>query len=148
MSKTDRPQYDEKAKRDHVNLKEKEYAIFAAGAKIADTPLDGLLNVSDTSPTAGQVLTFNTVTNEWEPANPSGGTGAGGPPGLDKIMDRWPLDLNTDEGDASPFTSDLPPAVDQLIDRNTIDLLHGGKGSAQSGTAIKINAFALTFIGY
>ncbi len=47
--------------------------------------------ISASAPTDGQVLTFVGANNDWEPATPS--AGLVGIPGLDKIIDRFPLDL-------------------------------------------------------
>ncbi|MFN6153478.1 MAG: hypothetical protein ACK4YK_02800 [Dolichospermum sp.] len=35
-------------------------------------------NIANTTPTSGQVLTYNTTNTRWEPATPSGGGGGGG----------------------------------------------------------------------
>jgi hypothetical protein len=50
--------------------------------------LSDLNNVSATTPTDGQVLTYNDSAGEWAPADPTGGTGGGGsflPTKLDSI---------------------------------------------------------------
>jgi hypothetical protein len=141
------PQYAENAKRDHVNLKEKEYAIYAAKNKVDNTDIGELHNVSDATPTQGQVLVFNSITNEWEPGNASGG--GSGIPGLDKIVDRFPLQFLADSGASGTPSFGVPPGMDQLIDRNLVDLLAGGRGSAQGAAPSNtMNPLAVSFIGF
>ena len=98
------PQYAERQKRDHVNLKEKEYAIYAAKAKIEDASISDLGNVSDTPPTAGQALVYNSVTNIWEPGDQTGGGGSTLPT-LDQIIDRFPLMLAEETLPPAPSTA-------------------------------------------
>ena len=43
--------------------------------KLANTPLSTLSNVSSTSPTNNQVLTYDNTAGEWKPANPQGSGG-------------------------------------------------------------------------
>lgn len=50
----------------------------SSGGGGGSTTLDGLTDVSISSPTNGQVLKYNSTSQEWENANESGGGGGGG----------------------------------------------------------------------
>ena len=91
----------------------------SAWVDITDNSLDDLNNVDITSPTNGQVLTYNSTTGEWENADPSGGGSS------DIVMiEQSNIQLDTGQSTTVTFTNnaiDATKAIDIYVDRYGVD---------------------------
>lgn len=85
--------------------------------------LQSLLDVSDTAPTDGQVLSWDATAGNWSPVDMSGGSGAvSSVNGAVGVVSLGIQDLNDFELEVDPLTSlDIPLASGDVLQWNDVD---------------------------
>lgn len=115
-------------------------SVSGGAADLSSTNLSALANVSTTSPTNGQVLSYNTSTSQWEPGNAGQSTGA-------VIGSAKPIQLADGSGGFAADTSTYPRLTWSSSGVGELRVGHIGWTSGNNSNTGYVATWGLTGVG-